>query len=69
MNTYPPELSVPQAAKILGVDANTVRRYVRDGELPARDISPAKSTRTSYRVPLDAVEAMRCGYSYVTNTY
>lgn len=64
---YTEELSIPEAAEILGVDCNTIRRYLKDGELRCRDVSPARSTRTTYRIPLEDVERMRNGYLFLTD--
>jgi excisionase family DNA binding protein len=59
---FPKELNVKEAAKILGVDARTVRLYVERGALPYRDARPPGSTRAMYRIPFSEVERMRTDY-------
>lgn len=58
------ELSVTACARMLGVDRKTVLRYIRAGQLPARDVAPAGSTRARLRVPVEDVRQMRNGYQY-----
>ena len=58
----PTELTLKQAADTLGVSTNTVRRYLADGSLPARDAAPLTSRHAMFKIPLDAVLAMRGGY-------
>jgi len=58
----PPELTLKQAAETLGVSTNTIRRYLADGSLPARDAAPMASQHAMFKIPLDAVLAMRGGY-------
>jgi hypothetical protein len=62
LDAPPPEVGVGEAAKLLDVDAKTVRRYIADGVLPYRNIAPPSSSRTAYRLRLADVMAMRMSY-------
>lgn len=64
---YPKELTVTQAAKVLNVDASTVRRYVTTGRLPARDAATDGSLHHDWRLRLADVEAMRGEYAIQTD--
>jgi excisionase family DNA binding protein len=46
-----PLLSVQQAAEVLGIDHQRVRRLIREGHLPAVKLSPRKT-----RIPREALE-------------
>lgn len=48
--TIPKEVSVDQAAKILGVARRTVTQYMEGGLLEWRDISTPKSSRPTFRL-------------------
>jgi hypothetical protein len=58
----PQELSVSQAAKVLGVDRKTVLKYLGGGLLEWRDIAPPGSTRPTYRMKRESVIAIRTTY-------
>jgi hypothetical protein len=58
----PAELSLAEAADVLGVDKKTVLRYMRDGLLEWRDIAPPSSSRPTYRVKLESALKLRTGY-------
>jgi len=47
-------VAVHVAARMLGCSRDTIYRYIREGWLPARQFRKG----TSYRIPLDAIEAM-----------
>lgn len=47
---------MPQAAERLAVSPRTVRRYVDQGELPARNAAPEGSARRLLRLRVEDVE-------------
>lgn len=54
-----PKLSffnVGQIAKMLGVGANTVLRWIHDQELRASNISPQRGTRPRWRISANDLE-------------
>ena len=57
------ELTVAEAAEVLGVSQKTVRRYLSQGALIARDISTPASKRATCRIPLDAALDLRGAYA------
>jgi excisionase family DNA binding protein len=44
------KLTPPQVAKIYGVKADTVIKWIRSGELPAIDVSRRGSSRPRFRI-------------------
>ncbi len=56
------ELTVRDAANLLSVSPDTVRRYIREGRLPARNISPQPTGRPQYRVRRSEVLQLRDNY-------
>ena len=61
----PEELTVTEAAAILGVSRKTVLQYINQRMLPVRDVAPWGSVNHSYRLPKNEVLAMRTGYDLV----
>ena len=47
-------LTVEQVAQLLQVNAETVRRWIRNGDLPVLDVG---GPRTGYRIRRDALDA------------
>jgi excisionase family DNA binding protein len=60
--TLDPELTIQQAAELLSVHAETVRRYIAEGLLVARNAAPPSRRRKQWRIPQGAVLAIRNGY-------
>ena len=58
----PVEIPVPQAAKILGVNVKTARKYVDEGRLRWRDVAASQGRRV-IRIELASVLEMRTGYT------
>ena len=58
----PKEVSTNEAAQILGCDKKTVLKYIDQGLLEWRDMSPPSSTRPTYRLKLDSVLRLRNSY-------
>lgn len=58
----PAEVNVQEAAEVLAVSARTVKRYVEDGLLAARNIAPLRSVQAQYRIRLEDVIALRTAY-------
>lgn len=58
----PEEITVAEAAEILDVSARTVKRYIEDGLLVARNIAPLRSKQATFRIPLTAVIELRTQY-------
>ena len=58
----PAELTVKQAAGLLGVSATTVRRRIMAGSLTARNAAQPSSRRPAWRLPADTIAVMRSGY-------
>ena len=56
------EVTIREAAELLGVGQKTVTKYVRQGLLIARDAAPPSSARPLWKLPLDAVLELRGGY-------
>jgi hypothetical protein len=56
------ELTVDEAAQELGVHPKTVRKYIAEGALIARDAAPPSSQHHDWRIPFSAVTEMRAGY-------
>jgi len=56
------ELTVRQAAEFLSVSPDTVRRYIAQGRLAARNISPRPDGRPQYRVLKSEVTSLRDDY-------
>lgn len=50
-------LTVHEAARVLGVTAETVRRQVRERKLPA--VRASGGSRATYLIPRDAVELVK----------
>ncbi len=50
-------LTVPEVARLLRVDATSVRRWVKDGILEAVTL-PHTGKRAIYRIPRSAIEAL-----------
>lgn len=50
-------LRIPEAARELRVDPDTVYEYIRDGDLEAIDIAREGARQTKLRVPLTALLA------------
>lgn len=59
----PKELSLSQAAELLGVDKKTVARYIRDGVLEWRNIAPPSSSRPTFRIKLESALRFRTRYT------
>lgn len=59
----PPEVSLIEAAHLLGVDKKTVIKYIRGGLLEWRNIAPPTSSRPTFRIKLDSVVNLRTHYS------
>ena len=55
----PPEISTGEAAKLLGVDARTIGKYLRSGLLEWRSTAPPSSTTPTYRFRLSSVMALK----------
>ncbi len=51
--TFPPLLSVQQAAEAASVSPSTIRRLVQRGELPATKVGVARNSPV--RIPADAL--------------
>jgi hypothetical protein len=60
--TIPKEVSVDEAAKILGVARRTVTQYMEGGLLEWRDISTPKSSGPTFRLKLESVMKLRMNY-------
>ncbi len=58
----PRELTIKEAAEMLGVSIETVRAYLAEGSLVFRNAAPLKSCRKMIRIPVAAVLAMRGDY-------
>ena len=58
----PGEVSVREAADILGVDKHLVLKYLDAGWLEWRDVSAPGSSRPTFRLKLDSVLQMRTTY-------
>lgn len=56
------ELTVPETAIELSVHPKTVRKYIAEGVLPARDVAPPSSNHHDWRIPVAAVQEMRAAY-------
>jgi hypothetical protein len=56
------ELTIREAAEVLGVCQKTVRRYLADGSLIARNAAPLASRRPAWRIPLAVALALRGCY-------
>ena len=59
----PPEVSLSEAAEVLGVDKKTVIKYLRGGLLEWRNIAPPTSSRPTFRIKLESVLNLRTHYS------
>lgn len=59
------EVDINEAAQLLGVHSKTVREYIKQGVLIARDAAPPSSKRPLYKLPLDAVLEFRGSYGAV----
>lgn len=59
----PPELSLAEAAEVLGVDKKTVIRYMHDGVLEWRNIAPPSSSRPTFRIKLESALKLRTHYT------
>jgi hypothetical protein len=59
----PPELSLGEAAVVLGVDKKTVLRYMRDGVIEWRNIAPPSSSRPTFRIKLESALKFRTAYT------
>lgn len=57
--TVEAEVSIAEAAQILGVDKKTIRSYLQGGYLAWRDIAPPKSSRPTFRIKLESVMKLR----------
>jgi hypothetical protein len=60
--TVEAEVSIAEAAQILGVDKKTIRSYLQGGYLAWRDIAPPKSSRPTFRIKLESVIRLRTDY-------
>jgi hypothetical protein len=58
----PTEVSLSGAARLLGVDHKTAKKYLTAGLLEWRDIAPPGSTQPTFRVKLDSVTRIRYAY-------
>jgi excisionase family DNA binding protein len=56
-------LTIPEVAKLLHVSGDTVRRQIREGDLPAIRIGVTPAGRPRYRVPSQAVQSRLGEYS------
>ena len=56
-----PLLTIPEAAKVLHVSASTIRRRLRDGDLPAVQFGPGRAIR------IDRGELVRRHYGETRN--
>ncbi|WP_293912878.1 helix-turn-helix domain-containing protein [Deinococcus sp.] len=56
-------LTIPEVAKLLHVSGDTVRRQIREGDLPAVRIGVTPAGRPRYRVPSQAVQSRLGEYS------
>jgi len=63
IDSFTPELTIREASNALGVSQKTVRRYLTEGSLIARNAAPLSSARAMWRIPLDAIQAMRSSYT------
>jgi excisionase family DNA binding protein len=61
-STKPAELTVCEAAKLLGVSRHSVYRYIRQGLLPRRHVGLPNSRRATYRLLADEVMDLRNAY-------
>lgn len=52
LNQYPDALRTSQTAEVLQTSEQTIRRWIKDGTLPAFRV------RGQYRVPREAIERM-----------
>ena len=55
----PEEVTLREAADILGISVRTVGRHIDDGLLIARNIAPLRSVKARYRLLLSAVLELR----------
>ncbi len=58
----PEEVSVGEAAQILGCDERSVLAYMKGGFLVWRNIAPPSSRRATYRITLESVRELRTCY-------
>jgi hypothetical protein len=63
VSELPEEVSVDQAAKILGVNRKQVVRYMEAGLTEWRDLSLPGSARSKYRLTLRSVMKLRTSYT------
>jgi excisionase family DNA binding protein len=54
LSHLPEHLSLPETARVLGVSEKTVRRWIRDGKLPATRLA---TFHGHFRIPREAVLA------------
>lgn len=59
----PAELSLAEAAAVLGVDKKTVLRYMHDGVIEWRNIAPPSSSRPTFRIKLESALKLRTQYT------
>jgi len=57
------EVTIAEAAQLLGIHPKTVRKHIADGTLAARDAAPASSKRPLFKLPIDAVLELRGSYA------
>jgi hypothetical protein len=58
----PTELSLREAAQVLGCDPKTVLRYIDDGMLQWRNAAPASSSRPIYKICSQSAIRLRTSY-------
>ena len=57
-----PEVNTEEAAQILDCDRRTVVKYIKNGLLEWRDVSPPGNRRPTFRITLASVVEMRNSY-------